>query len=213
MKNFLLACLLTGSAFTLFTPVAFAQQSGMPIPGQEPVLTSICMTCHGAYGQGNPVVGGPRLAGMQAWYLKNQLESFRNGWRGMEKDYLPAYEMRETASALTETDINQLMVMLEAWDAEPAPDTITGDVSKGAELYQQCVACHGADAMGNELLAAPALAGQNDWYLLSQLKLFKSGYRGSHPEDIFGLRMQVVLPLLNNEQDMQDVLAYINSID
>ena len=160
MKNFLLIC----SAFTLFiTPIASAQQSGMPIPGQEPLLTSICMTCHGAYGQGNPVVGGPRLAGMQSWYLKNQLESFRNGWRGSEQDYLPAYEMRETAAALTETDINQLMVMLEAWEAEPAADTITGDISKGQELYQQCTACHGADAMGNELLAAPALADQNDW--------------------------------------------------
>lgn len=67
--------------------------------------------------------------------------------------------------------------------------------------------------MGNELLAAPALADQNDWYLLSQLKLFKSGYRGSHPEDVYGLRMQVVLPVLNSEQDMIDVLAYINSID
>lgn len=210
MKNLLLIC----SAFTLFiTPIASAQQSGMPIPGQEPLLTSICMTCHGAYGQGNPVVGGPRLACMQSWYLKNQLESFRNGWRGSEQDYLPAYEMRETAAALTETDINQLMVMLEAWEAEPAADTITGDISKGQELYQQCTACHGADAMGNELLAAPALADQNDWYLLSQLKLFKSGYRGSHPEDVYGLRMQVVLPVLNSEQDMIDVLAYINSID
>ena len=60
MKNFLLIC----SAFTLFiTPIASAQQSGMPIPGQEPLLTSICMTCHGAYGQGNPVVGGPPPGG------------------------------------------------------------------------------------------------------------------------------------------------------
>ena len=41
-----------------------------------------CTTCHGVEGIGNIAIEAPRLAGMEAWYLKRQLENFRAGIRG-----------------------------------------------------------------------------------------------------------------------------------
>ncbi|MFB0988976.1 MAG: c-type cytochrome [Gammaproteobacteria bacterium] len=41
-----------------------------------------CTTCHGVEGLGNIAIEAPRLAGMEAWYLKRQLENFRAGIRG-----------------------------------------------------------------------------------------------------------------------------------
>jgi|GEM_PF-3457221 len=44
-----------------------------------------CMTCHGVDGIGNEGVSARRLAGMEPWYLKRQLEAFRAGTRGLTK--------------------------------------------------------------------------------------------------------------------------------
>ena len=41
-------------------------------------------------------------------------------------------------------------------------------------LYQTCAACHGAQGEGNPELAAPALAGQFEWYTQHQLENFKN---------------------------------------
>lgn len=51
-----------------------------------------------------------------------------------------------------------------------------GDADAGKKLVQACAACHGAD--GNSLAPNfPKLAGQNERYLLKQLKDIKSGDR------------------------------------
>jgi cytochrome c oxidase subunit 2 len=41
-----------------------------------------CVSCHGQKGEGNPVMNGPALAGLDAPYLERQLEHFRAGRRG-----------------------------------------------------------------------------------------------------------------------------------
>lgn len=41
-----------------------------------------CVSCHGQKGQGNPVMNGPALAGLDAPYVERQLEHFRAGRRG-----------------------------------------------------------------------------------------------------------------------------------
>jgi cytochrome c len=52
-------------------------------------------------------------------------------------------------------------------------------VLDGATLYQQrtCIACHGPDAKTPILPEYPRLAGQNEAYLLQQMKDIKSGAR------------------------------------
>jgi len=182
-------------------------------PSDAPLGTQLCMTCHGSYGQGSPVVGGPNLTGMEPWYLKRQLENFRAEIRGAERDYVQGSEMRVTAMALSDADIEAVMAMVASWPVVDAEESITGDLEHGAQLYQGCATCHGAKAEGNEALGAPALTLRNDWYVLQQLKLFKSGYRGAHPNDGYGAQMRAMMETLANESDMVDVVAYINSLD
>jgi len=93
----------------------------------------------------------------------------------------------------------------------PAEATISGDLKQGARLYSVCSNCHGADGQGIRM-NAPRLAGMSDWYLLRELKDFKSGVRGSHPADLHGKQMAFMARMLQDEQAMQNVLAYINSL-
>ena len=65
-----------------------------------------------------------------------------------------------------------------------------GDAEKGKVLYNICTACHGPNAEGNPALNAPANAGQDPWYLTRQLKNFRTGIRGAHPDDTFGAQMR-----------------------
>jgi cytochrome c553 len=188
-----------------------AQQSGY-LPPDTPIGVQICMTCHGSYVQGSEVVGGPNLTGMESWYLRRQLQNFRAQMRGVELDYIPGYEMRETAEVLTDEQIEELVAMIPTWEVNTVPVTVEGDTASGEALYGGCAACHGARAEGNELLGAPALNNRNDWYLLRQLKLFKSGYRGAHPEDSLGGQMRMMLQSLPGDKEMLDVVAYISTL-
>jgi cytochrome c oxidase subunit 2 len=43
---------------------------------------AICGACHGAKGEGNPALNGPKLAGQHDWYIVRQIQSFKNGMRG-----------------------------------------------------------------------------------------------------------------------------------
>jgi len=204
-------CFTAGFTFALFLTRPVAAEEQWPL-SEEPLGVQLCMTCHGAFGQGSPVVGGPNLAGMEPWYLRRQLELFRAGGRGYETNYIPAYEMRKTAEVFSDADIAALVDTISAWPAVEVANTLVGDAERGASLYQPCAACHGQQAEGNELLGAPALHNRNDWYLLKQLKLFKSGWRGKHPEDPVGAQMQVQLAALASEADMLDVLSYIGQL-
>jgi cytochrome c553 len=202
---------LSAIALIALSAESHAQQSGY-MPPDMPIGVQICMTCHGSYAQGSEVVGGPNLTGMEGWYLRRQLQNFRAQMRGVELDYIPGYEMRETAEVLTDDQIEELVAMIPTWEVNTVPVTIEGDAANGETLFAACAACHGARAEGNEVLGAPALSNRNDWYLLKQLKLFKSGYRGAHPEDALGGQMRMMLQNLPSEKEMQDVLAYINTL-
>ena len=87
-----------------------------------------------------------------------------------------------------------------------------GDAVKGKTLYATCGACHGANAEGMEALNAPKLAGQEPWYIIRQLQNFKTGVRGTNPKDTYGMQMAPMAQLLTNDQAMEDVAAYIQSI-
>jgi len=87
-----------------------------------------------------------------------------------------------------------------------------GDAERGKALYATCGACHGANGEGQEALNAPAIAGQEEWYLIRQLQNFKNGIRGADPKDTFGMQMAPMAQTLPTEQAIEDVAAYINSL-
>jgi len=209
MKLLLITCIL--NCMLMLGSLAEAQQYAAVDTRNQPLSNKICATCHGAYGQGNPVVGAPSLAGLEPWYIRNQLEKFRSHLRGVEGDYIPAFEMQASVAALSDTEITEVIAYIETWpQLTPAP-TIIGNSTNGAKLFSGCAACHGSTGMGNQALAAPGLAGRDDWYLYRQIKLFQSGYRGGHPEDLSGQQMRAAVRELKSEQDILDVLSYINT--
>lgn len=77
------------------------------------------------------------------------------------------------------------------------------------QLYQLCTACHGPQGHGNRELMAPAIAGLPEWYLINQLRKFKTGARGAHPADISGLRMRPMARTLdsgvNTERNSKEI--------
>ena len=87
-----------------------------------------------------------------------------------------------------------------------------GDPEKGKALYAICASCHGQNAEGIAALNAPANAGQDLWYMTRQLKNFRTGTRGAHPDDTFGAQMRPMAMVLADDEAIDDVVAYIASL-
>jgi cytochrome c553 len=186
-------------------------------PAAEPARTdpdlSFCITCHGVDGRGNAGVGAPRIGGMDHWYIARQLRNFRDARRGGHDDDVAGWEMQAMARRLSDDGITAAAAWFSRLDPPAPPMTIEGDADRGKTLYTACAACHGADGLGNQDVAAPRLAGQNDWYLLRQIENFRAGRRGYHPEDEAGRRMAEGISMLRDEQSVRDVVAYIGTLD
>lgn len=193
---------------SLSSPAAVAEEP-MPVAPENLVY---CTVCHGVQLMGNETLKAPRLSGMDQWYVARQLRGFRKGWRGSHPEDFSGMEMRPMAEALTEQGVTEAAAFVASTHS-PAPlATVDGDATEGESLYAACAACHAADGRGNEDLAAPALAGQNDWYLLQQLDKYRQGIRGGHPDDTYGQQMRASAQLLDSDQAVRDVVAYINSL-
>jgi cytochrome c553 len=87
-----------------------------------------------------------------------------------------------------------------------------GNAERGKTLYTVCATCHGPNAEGLKEMNAPALAGQEEWYIIRQLQNFKSGARGSNPADTYGLQMAPMAQVLPDAQAIEDVAAYLSSL-
>ena len=199
-----------GMAAALLVASPAIAQDAPVVPPQKFVY---CTVCHGADLMGNRVIEAPRLSGMAPWFLVRQLEAFSKGWRGTHDSDNAGIEMRPMAQALTDDEFAEAASYVhKARSATPAV-TIEGDAQRGATLYQSCIACHGAQAEGNESLGGPALTTQNDWYLATQLHNYKSGIRGSSPQDLFGKQMRAAAQLLPDDDAIRDVVSYISSLN
>ena len=95
---------------------------------------------------------------------------------------------------------------------EPAELTVSGDVAAGERIYRTCGACHGWDGQGIFALNAPRQAGMSDWYLVNQLKNFRAGIRGAHTDDKYGMQMRMMAAILQTDEQINNVIAYINTL-
>jgi len=208
MKKFIAVTTLALSALC-----NMASQAAEGDVGVAPAMDDrYCSTCHGVEGIGNIAIEAPRLAGMEAWYLKRQLENFRAGFRGTHGEDTQGIAMRPMAAKLSDESIADIVDWIGDWEYVPAEVTVEGDVNQGRTAFQSCAACHGVNAQGNEALGAPALAGQNDWYMITQLRNFRAGFRGSHQEDTYGNQMQAMSQTLRDDQAVINVVSYINTL-
>jgi len=97
--------------------------------------------------------------------------------------------------------------------APPGTQTVeTVDHSAAKQKFKTvCTACHGANAEGMKALNAPALAGQEAWYIETQLKNYRSGVRGTDPNHIPGTQMAPMAAALT-EEEIPALAAYLHSL-
>jgi cytochrome c oxidase subunit 2 len=193
----------------------WAEIKGMP-PG-DPVAGkgqyTVCASCHGQNGEGNMAMNAPRLAGLQTWYVERQLKYYQQGIRGAhEKDDF-GKQMAPMAGMLAgETAIRNVSAYIDTLETVPGKASANGNSEKGAHHYVTCGACHGAVAQGNYALSAPRLAGQSDWYIRRQLENFQQGIRGAHKSDSYGHQMVLMAKTLQDDEAIDDLLTYLNSL-
>lgn len=83
-----------------------------------------------------------------------------------------------------------------------------GEGRAAVVFADNCGVCHGPSGQGNPSIAAPAIAGLPEWYVLHQLTKYREGARGAHADDVEGLRMRPMARTLE-ERDVGPVAAYV----
>ncbi|MBB6091292.1 cytochrome c oxidase subunit 2 [Povalibacter uvarum] len=72
-----------------------------------------CGACHGGVAEGNQALKSPRLAGLDATYLKLQFAHFRDGVRGTDPQDTPGRQMAMMAKTLpAERDIDDIIAFI-----------------------------------------------------------------------------------------------------
>lgn len=169
-----------------------------------------CVRCHGYDGVGRGSGAFPILAGQQAEYMQNALESYAHGERH-------SGIMQPIAFALDAPSRRELARYYSALpnEARQAPTPDPAAIERGREIAQHgipaqrvpsCVDCHAPEG-GRHKPEYPLLNGQHADYLVLQLELFKKGQRGG---SAYSHLMQAVAPRLKPGQ-MRDVALYFQS--
>lgn len=72
-----------------------------------------CGACHGGAAEGNPALKAPRLAGLDAAYIKRQFAHFRDGVRGTDPKDTPGRQMAMMARTLaTERELDDIIAYI-----------------------------------------------------------------------------------------------------
>lgn len=174
---------------------------------------AVCAACHGQQGEGLVALNAPKIAGQEPWYLRKQLNNYRNGVRGAHQDDVYGQQMAPMAATLANEQLMENVIAhIQTFPDAPAPATVEGDARAGQKTYEYCAYCHGGQAEGIQTMNAPRMAGMTDWYLKRQLINFREGIRGQHPQDYYGKQMSFMGRTLTSDEMIDDVIAYINSL-
>ncbi len=183
---------------------------------------AVCVTCHGANGEGKEALNAPKIAGLPDWYVIRQLNNFKNGIRGVHAKDIYGQQMRPMAMTLANDEavrnVTAYLASLKGIStAKPvavkASTVVTVVQTPVSEpLYAPCASCHGSEGEGNQKLGAPRLAGQHDWYLKRQLRNWRSGIRGTHSEDVYGMQMRPMAMTLANDAALNKVVKFIGTL-
>jgi len=72
-----------------------------------------CGACHGGRAEGNVALNAPRLAGLDAAYIRRQFANFRDGVRGTDPKDLPGRQMAMMAKTLSnERDLDDVIAFI-----------------------------------------------------------------------------------------------------
>ena len=170
-----------------------------------------CASCHGEQGEGQPAGPFPRLAGLDAGYLVQQLQDFASGKRASDI-------MKPVAEALSKDQVTAVASYYAGQSAPKAAEPEPLDpsaVSAGETLADRgawsrglpaCSQCHGPNGMGVGS-SFPKLAGQSMEYISAQLQAWQAGQRTNDP---LGLMGNVASKL--SDQEVAAVASYYASL-
>jgi len=192
----------------------FAPAQGAPPSGQDIYRLGVaervasCVVCHGAQAEG--VGQFPRLAGLPASYIVDQMQAYADGKR-------PNPVMRAIAGALSTAQISAVAQYLAGTAAPylPAGPSSPTLLAAGARLVAlgkwsagvpPCRDCHGPALRGGGP-ALPGLAGQPEAYLFVQLKAFHDGTRPGGP---LGLMARIAARL--DSRELAAAAAYASAL-
>jgi len=179
-----------------------------------PPAYQACEVCHGVRLGGNYGVRAPRISGLPAWYVENQLEGFKHNLRGQLAADSAGLEMQPIAAQLNPGEVSEAAAFVSRLSSPLPPDVfrIQGSAQSGERLYASCAVCHGDQGQGNPAVEAPPLTIQDGWYLATQLRHFREGIRGAVPGDLRGAQMRAATGVLSEDQNIDDITAYIEQL-
>ena len=196
--------------FLLFCEVLLAEEKALDASAESNVeiLWRGCQLCHSTI----EMQRGPMIEGLPQWYLHQQLEKFSKGIRGKLSENKSEWLMGSAIKQFGDSeDWPRLAAYIANLPALKPLRTVRGNHEKGKALYAMCASCHGPMAKGNQVLGAPPLNVQEDWYLREQLMKYRSSMRGYHPQDLGGATMRAVASSLTNEQ-IKNIVFYLSSL-
>jgi len=192
--------------------VGFAAQAHA-VDGKT-IFASTCSACHGAKGEGNPRIGAPNIAGMEAAYVMRQLSNFSTGMRGTAPNDSYGAQMRSAVQVLTsDAERQSIAAQVAAMPKVRAVTDLKANLANGSTQFNAvCSSCHESRAQGNAQLGAPGLVGLEPAYMERQILAFRTGARGYHKDDRPGALMKVGASMLPDANSVHDVVAYINTL-
>ena len=209
MRTLIHAVVLLLVTFGLSIP---ADAAGDAEQGKQ--LYALCAACHGPNAEGMSALNAPANAGQDPWYMTRQLKNFKAGIRGAHPDDAFGAQMRPMAMVLaTDQQIADVVAYINGLELPDPPQTVDGDIELGKQAYETCIPCHGQFGEGAQSLDAPRLSNQHDWYIVRQLENFIAGIRGGHQNDIYGAQMRIMSQMLESDERIRAVAAYITSLE
>lgn len=86
----------------------------------------------------------------------------------------------------------------------PLVELTTPQLQRGHDLYAKCIVCHGKRGEGKKSQNAPAIGGQHDWYISTQLQAMKDGVRVNKVMDPYLRKLEA--------KEFADLAAYISKL-
>ncbi|MFI8980821.1 c-type cytochrome [Ectopseudomonas khazarica] len=181
---------------------------------EPPVQSAMCMSCHGEKGQGNALLGAPRLAGQQADYLLTQLLNFKTGVRGYDPRDPYGAQMRAVTAVLGEDEIERLSSYYANQEVQSPERVELKHSAEGEKIYQgTCAYCHGPKGEGFAHLKTPRLSILDGAYMERQLENYLQGIRGGEDHaDELGIWMRGIALQIADESERKAVIDYITSL-
>lgn len=192
-------------------------------------INETCAGCHGEHGQGGKEGEYPRLAGLPAIFIAEQLLLFRERLRTnlamveyVDHRQMPDDEIAHISAYLAGIELPSRLPPVD--ESAPGFDSYQrlieskrvvqiplaeGNLALGERLYKrECGSCHGTDGMGKDDQGVPMIAGQYTNYLWRQVDKYLAGQRIHDQDD-----PQDELLADFTREELRDILAYVSTLD